>query len=246
MTLLALPKEKAAVAMAVALACSGAHCARKASPPAGPGGPAADDEVVRLCVTRDMPAFLEALAGPVGQGCATSARGVAVEMFRAGAHIGVVRGTAVMHAVGIRAAADEFRVDAAAKIIEHTRADEEKVTKTADEDMAKAVARLAAGTCIDAATAHDFMDKAAHCASSAFNTEQYEEEYARGFGAVCEHILSAPECAERAESDYKRIRREAPDGGVAGARAPDGRVAGAGAPDGGVTGAGAPDGGVAD
>jgi hypothetical protein len=212
---MALSKENASVAMAVALALACAQCASKASPPAGAAGAAPDDEIVRRCVATEMPGFLDALAGPVGQACATNARGAAIQMFKAGAHIGVLRGTAFMHAMGIRAAAEAFRVDAAAKIVERTHAEEEKAGKTADEDMAKTAARLAAGTCIDAATARDFIDKAAHCASSAVDTEQYEEEYARGFGAVCEHILSPAECAERGESEYRRMRREGTDGGVA-------------------------------
>jgi hypothetical protein len=206
--------EKARLAIAVALTWACGGCAHKASPPARAAAAADDDEVVRQCVTQEMPGFLEALAGPVGAACARDARAVAIQMFRAGAHIGVVRGTTAIHGMGLRAAADGFHVEAAAKIAERTHEDEQKAAKEADEEMSKTVARLATGTCVDAATALDFVSKAAHCGSFAYDTDQYQTEFARGFGAVCEHMLSAQECSERADSEFKRVRREPGDGGA--------------------------------
>jgi hypothetical protein len=204
----------ARLAIAVALTCGG--CAHKTSPPAGAAGAADDDEVVRECMAQEMPRFLEALAGPVGAACARDAHAAAIQMFRAGAHIGVVRGTTVIHGMGLRAAAEEFHVEAAPKIAERTHEDEEKAAKDADEEMSKTAARLATGTCIDATTALDFIDKAAHCGSFAYDTDQVQTEFARGFGAVCEHILSAQECFDRADSAFKKMRRESGDAGAGG------------------------------
>jgi hypothetical protein len=104
--------------------------------------------------------------------------------------------------------------DVTAKIADRTREEDEKAARSADDDAAKAVERIAGGTCIPAPVARAIVDQGSRCAASAFETDQYQEEYARAFGAVCEHTLSAAECVERAHAEYPRMPRgDTPDAG---------------------------------
>jgi hypothetical protein len=204
--------------LAIHFVMAGACTHPGSGPPAGPAsGSGGDrDEVVRFCIDKAMPAALAEVAPQLGPPCDASAHGIAGKLFEAGARIGVTKGTARVHAAGLHAAAEQLQVaaDVIAKIADRSREEEQKVARTADEDSAKAVERIAGGTCVPAAVARALVDDGSRCAASAFDTEQYEEEYARAFGAVCEHQLSATECSERAQAEYPRMPRgEAPDAG---------------------------------
>jgi hypothetical protein len=197
-------------AIAVTLLCG---CAHKAAPsPNGtPGAESDREEVVRLCIDRQMPAAMAASARELGPDCSASSRDVAERLFKAGVRIGVARGTTAIHGAGLREAAAEFQAaaDVSAKIADRTRADEEKATKSAEEETAKAVGQVPAGSCVAPAAARALVEAGSHCGSTAFETDAYQAEYARAFGAVCEHQLSLQECVQRAEAAYGRTPRGA-------------------------------------
>jgi hypothetical protein len=179
--------------------------------PGGAGGaPPARDEVVEVCASKRMPAVLAEQGSKLGPSCAKAPDAVVVQLFEAGAHLGVERGTAGIRRKGLAAAMKQFKVadDIAAKI--SARADGE--VKKAEDDAAaeepKAVARIAADPCLVSSVALAIVQEGARCGASALDTEEYRAEFARAYGGICEHTLTAAQCAQQADSEYASLPRE--------------------------------------
>mgnify|MGYP001216248596 CR=1 FL=1 len=215
---MAFLRVDASILYAIAIALLGA-CARKAAPPSNgtPGAESDREEVVRLCIEHRMTGAIAEAAQQMAGDCSASSREVAQRLFKAGVRIGVARGTTAIHGIGLRAAAAEFQVaaDVSAKIADRTREDDEKATKSAEEETSKAVVQFASGSCIAPAAARALVEAGSRCGSTAFDSDAYQAEYSRAFGAVCEHQLSVQECVQRAEAAYARMPRGV--GGEAGA-----------------------------
>jgi hypothetical protein len=142
-----------------------------------------------------------------------SGRPLATQLYEAGVRIGVAQGTQRVHGAGLRAAAEQLSVaaDVLAKIAEKTRKADEQAAADADAEMSRVSEKLAAGSCLAASAARVIVEKGARCGVAAYDTDEYQAEYARAFGSVCEHQLSQQECVRRAESEYARMPRS-PDG----------------------------------
>jgi hypothetical protein len=192
----------ASLAGACARAKAGTDSAR--SPAAGP-----HEEVVRYCSGKDAAA---ATASP-GPGCDANGQPLARQLYEAGVRIGVGQGTQRIHGMGIRAAAEQLEVaaDVRAKIAEKTRKADDQAAADADGEMTRVSEKLAAGSCLPAAAARAIVERGARCGMAAYDTDEYQTEYARAFGIVCEHQLSQEECLRRAESEYARMPRS-PEG----------------------------------
>jgi hypothetical protein len=166
--------------------------------------PAAHAEVVRYCAGKDA----AAVAAPA-PGCDASGQPLATKLYEEGVRIGVAQGTQRIHGVGVRAAAEQLGVaaDTQAKIAEKTHQADEKAAAEADAEMSRVSEKLAAGSCLTAPAARAIVERGARCGMTAYDTDEYQAEYARAFGNVCEHQLTQQECMRRAESEYARMPR---------------------------------------
>jgi hypothetical protein len=203
--------ERFALAITAALACQCTHGrAAEGASAAGSDATQPQDEVVRYCVSKLLPDVLAAHAPALGPACERPTQPIAVQLFEAGAHVGEAKGTASVRKKGLLAALKEFQVadDVAAKLAERAEVQVKKAENDADAEIPKALARLAADACLVAASARAIIDEGAACGSSAFETEEYQVEFARAYGAICQHTLQVDECARRAEIEYGRSPKE--------------------------------------
>ncbi len=206
-----LPRKRLAIATIFALSCA---CSRKpaAAPAAAPAG-AAHQEVVQYCAGRDLAPALGSLGSEVGSTCDPrdpSAQALAKELFEAGVRIGAERGNVRVRGAGIRAGSEQVSIaaDIAAKIADRAREADEKAAKTADEELTKTVERAAAGSaCLPPPAARAVAEKGVRCGSAAYDTDEFQAEFAHAFGGICEHQHSQEDCLQRADTEYKRMPR---------------------------------------
>jgi hypothetical protein len=199
-------------AFAVALAALACHCAR-APAPQGPASGAAgaearqeSDEVVRQCVSTRLGAVLAEQAPKLGPTCGRPGDAMAKQLFEAGAYSGMLKGTARARQRGLLVAVKQFAVaeDVAAKIAARGDAEVKKADDEADAAMRTAIARIAGDPCVVQAVATAIAEEGARCGAASPDTDEYAVEFARAYGAICEHTVAADECARRADAEYRR------------------------------------------
>jgi hypothetical protein len=153
---------------------------------------------------------LAARGHDLGPTCEKAAQPIAVQLFEAGAHVGEKKGTASVRKRGLLLALKQFQVaaDVAAKLVARAEIEVKKAESEADAEVPKALERLVGDACLVAASARAIVDEGAVCAATAFETEEYQVEFARAYGVICQHTLKAEECAERAQSEYAQTPKE--------------------------------------